>query len=69
MKKFLLGIVIGIIMIFAFIYFGGGSALKSVGTKTIELGKRIEMYEKFLKETTEGFIKKKEGIIDKKGSK
>ncbi|RLB07915.1 MAG: hypothetical protein DRG50_01420 [Deltaproteobacteria bacterium] len=62
MKKFFLGIVIGIFIIFAFIYFGGGKTLKSVGKKTIELGERIEVYEKTLKEATQGLIKKKEEI-------
>ena len=64
MKKFLLGIVIGIILIFIFIYFGGGSTLKSLGERTIELGEKIELYEKSLKETTRGLIEKKE-LIEK----
>ena len=62
MKKFLLGIAIGIVLIFIFIYFGGGSTLKSLGERTIELGDKIELYEKSLKETTRGLIEKKERI-------
>lgn len=62
MKKFLLGIAIGIILIFIFIYFGGGSTLKSLGERTIELGDKIELYEKSLKETTRGLLEKKERI-------
>ena len=64
MKKFLLGIAIGIILIFIFIYFGGGSTLKSLGERTIELGEKIELYEKSLKETTRGLMEKKE-LIEK----
>ncbi|MBW2039935.1 MAG: hypothetical protein JRI46_10180 [Deltaproteobacteria bacterium] len=62
MKKFLLGIAIGILVILLFTYFGGGNALKSLGRKTIELGERVEVYEKTLKETTKGLIKKKEEV-------
>jgi ABC-type arginine transport system permease subunit len=59
MKNFLLGIVIGIIVIILFIYFGGGRALKSLGMMTTDLGERIETVEKSLKDTTQDLIKKK----------
>jgi hypothetical protein len=59
MKKFLLGIVIGVLMIIAFTYLGGGTALKIVGQKTIEVGERIEVYEKALKDVAHGIVKEK----------
>lgn len=62
MKKFLVGIIFGILLIFLFLYFGGGRALQTLGKKTIELGERIEIYEKALKDVTQGLIKKKEEI-------
>ena len=60
MKKFILGIFIGIILILLFTYLGGGSALKTVGEKTIEVGERVEVYEQALKDATQGLWKKKE---------
>jgi hypothetical protein len=59
MKKFILGIFIGIILILLFTYLGGGSALKTVGEKTIEVGERVEVYEQALKDATQGLWKKK----------
>jgi hypothetical protein len=57
MKKFILGIFIGILLIILFTYLGGGAALKIVGKKTIELGEKVEIYEKALKDVTEGLRK------------
>ena len=59
MKKFILGIFIGIVLILLFTYLGGGSALKTVGEKTIEVGERVEVYEQALKDATQGLWKKK----------
>jgi hypothetical protein len=61
MKKFILGIIIGILLIFLFTYLGGGSALKTLGKKTIEVGERVEVYEQALKDATQGFLTKKGG--------
>jgi hypothetical protein len=55
----MLGIVIGVLLIIAFTYLGGGTALKIVGQKMIEVGERIEVYEKALKDVAQGFIKEK----------
>lgn len=60
MKKFFLGIFIGVVLILLFTYLGGGSALKTVGEKTIEVGERVEVYEQALKDVTQGLLKKKE---------
>ena len=59
MKKFILGIVIGVLLIIAFTYLGGGTALKILGKKTIEVGERIEVYEKALKDVAQGLVKEK----------
>ena len=61
MKKFILGVFIGILLIILFIYLGGGATLKIVGKKTIELGERVEVYEKALKDVTKGLLKEKRG--------
>jgi len=59
MKKFILGIFIGVVLILLFTYLGGGSALKTVGEKTIEVGERVEVYEQALKDATQGLLTKK----------
>jgi hypothetical protein len=59
MKKFILGLVIGVLLIIAFTYLGGGAALKFVGKKTIEVGEKVEIYEKALKDVAQGFVKEK----------
>ncbi|OGP54045.1 MAG: hypothetical protein A2Y65_06260 [Deltaproteobacteria bacterium RBG_13_52_11] len=59
MKKFILGIFIGVLLIILFTYLGGGTALKIVGKKTIEVGERVEVYEKALKDVTDGLLKEK----------
>ena len=58
MKKFILGIIIGAALIVVFIYLGGGNALKIVGKKTIEVGERVEVYEKALKDVARGLHEK-----------
>lgn len=53
MKKFILGVIIGILALAAFLYFGGPKYLKIFGAKTEEAGERLEKYEKGLKHTAE----------------
>ena len=59
MKKFILGVFIGVLLIIVFTYLGGGTALKVVGKKTIELGERVEVYEKTLKDVADKLLKEK----------
>jgi hypothetical protein len=58
MKHFLLGVLVGVILTICFVYFGGGKALQLVGTATSELGKRMQVVEKNLKDTTPTETKK-----------
>ncbi|HEY4706067.1 MAG TPA: hypothetical protein VII64_01315 [Thermodesulfobacteriota bacterium] len=53
MKKFLIGVLIGIVALGAFLYFGGPKYLKLIGSKTEEAGERLEKYEKSFKHTAE----------------
>ena len=59
MKKFILGVFIGVLLIILFTYLGGGAALKIAGKKAIELGERVEVYEKALKDVAERLLKEK----------
>jgi len=51
MKKIILGILIGLAILAAMLYFGGGRHVRKIGKKTVEAGERMEKYE--------GEIKKK----------
>lgn len=53
MKKFIIGVIIGIVVLAAFLYLGGPKYMKIFGAKTEEAGERLERYEKGLKQTTD----------------
>ncbi len=57
MIKFLLGVIVGILIFFLFVYFGGGKTLKKVGYGLTDTGKKIEVMEEM--------IKKKKGEVEK----
>lgn len=62
MRNFLLGVVIGVLISFLFIWFGGGKTVKKIGENLSETGKKMEvMEEKIKKEKNEVWdgIKKK----------
>lgn len=58
MKRFLLGIIIGILALAAFLYFGGPRYLKIFGAKTEEAGERLEKYEKGFKKSADEVAEK-----------
>ena len=51
MRSFLLGVLVGMILAFVFIYVGGGKLLKEVGSKAVQLGEQLEGYERAVKKT------------------
>ena len=62
MGKFLLGVVVGILVFFLFVMFGGGKTVKKVGENLAETGKKMEIMEETIKrekETIESTVKKK----------
>jgi hypothetical protein len=62
MIKFLLGVIVGILIFFFFIYFGGGKSVKKVGEGITDTGKKIEVLEETIrreKEEVEKGIKKR----------
>jgi len=48
MKKIILGIIFGCIIFIVFLSFGGAGYVKSLGKQTVEVGKKLEGYEKEL---------------------
>lgn len=57
MIKFLMGVVVGILIFFLFIYFGGSKTVKKVGEGLTDTGKKMEVMEEI--------IKKEKGEVEK----
>jgi hypothetical protein len=53
MMKFLWGVVIGILIFFFFLYFGGGKNVKKVGEDLSVTGKRMEAVEEVIRKGKE----------------
>ena len=49
MIKFLVGMIVGILIFFLFLYFGGGKAVKKVGEGLTDTGKKMEVMEEMVK--------------------
>ena len=49
MIKFLIGVIVGILIFFLFLYFGGGTTVKKVGEGLIGTGKKMEVMEEMIK--------------------
>ena len=57
MIKFLLGMIVGILIFFFFIYFGGGKGIKKVGEGLTDTGKKMEVLEEVIRKEKEGVAK------------
>jgi hypothetical protein len=57
MGKFIIGVIVGILIFFFFMYFGGGKTLRKVGYGLTDTGKKMEIME--------DMIKKKKGDVEK----
>ena len=49
MVKFILGMVVGILIFFFIVWFGGGKTVKKIGENLSETGKRMEVMEETIK--------------------
>ena len=49
MRKFLLGVIVGILISFLFTWFGGGKTVKKIGENLSETGKKMEVMEEKIK--------------------
>jgi len=56
MVKFLFGVLIGILVCFLFVYFGGGKAVKKAGETLIDTGAKMEMMEDTIRKGKEGLL-------------
>ena len=72
MFRFLFGVIVGIILSFIVIYWGGGRTVKTVGEGLTETGKRMERLEGELKKEKEDLwkeMKKKVSGKEEEGQK
>lgn len=49
MIKFIMGVIVGILIFFLFIYFGGSKTVKKVGEELTDTGKKMEVMEQMIK--------------------
>jgi hypothetical protein len=57
MIKFLMGVIVGVLIFFLFIYFGGSKTVKKFGEGLTDTGKKMEVMEQM--------IKKEKGEVEK----
>jgi len=57
MIKFLMGIIVGIVICFLFVYFGGGNTVKKIGEGLIDTGKKMEVIEDVIKKEKDDALK------------
>jgi len=73
MMRFLLGVIVGILIFFFFVWFGGGKSVKKVGEELIDTGKWMEVLEETIRKEKEDvgkgiqkkFFKEEKGIQKK----
>jgi hypothetical protein len=53
MIRFLLGVIVGILLCFLFLYFGGGKTVKKVGENLVDTGKKMEIMEETIRKEKE----------------
>jgi hypothetical protein len=49
MRNFLVGVIVGILLFFFFLWFGGGKTVKKIGEDLSETGKKMEVLEDKIK--------------------
>ncbi len=62
MIRFIMGVIVGVLIFFLFIYFGGSKAVKKIGEGLTDTGKKMEALEKVIKKEKDevwGGVKKK----------
>jgi len=74
MIKFLFGVIVGILIFFFFLYFGGGRSIKKIGEGLTDTGKRMEVIEEVIRKEKEDVTKgiekrffKEEKAVPRKG--
>jgi len=50
MIRFMMGVIVGIVLFFLFLYFGGGRTVKKIGEELTDTGKKMEAIEGSVKQ-------------------
>jgi len=66
MMKFLLGVIVGVLIFFLFLYFGGGTTVKKLGEGLTDTGKKMEALEGTIQKEKEELEKDVEKGVKKK---
>jgi hypothetical protein len=53
MIKFLFGVLVGILLCFLFLYFGGSKTVRKVGENLVDTGKKMEVMEETIRKEKE----------------
>jgi hypothetical protein len=53
MIKFVFGVLVGVLLCFLFLYFGGGKTVKRVGENLVDTGKKMEVMEETIRKEKE----------------
>jgi hypothetical protein len=53
MIKFVFGVLVGVLLCFLFLYFGGGKTVKKVGENLVDTGKKMEVMEETIRKEKE----------------
>jgi len=65
MINIIIGMFLGIVLLYLFVHFGGADYLMTFGRKTEQAGEELKQYEKDIKDTTIKFEKMLEKAKDK----
>jgi hypothetical protein len=68
MIKFIVGVIVGVLIFFLFIFFGGGKGMKKLGEGLTDTGKKMEAMEELIKKEKDDVLKGAKKKILKEGS-
>jgi uncharacterized membrane protein (DUF106 family) len=68
MIKFIVGVIVGVLIFFLVIFFGGGKGMKKLGEGLTDTGKKMEAMEELIKKEKDDVLKGAKKKILKEGS-
>jgi hypothetical protein len=68
MIKFIVGVIVGILIFFLFVFFGGGKGVKKLGEGLTDTGKKMEVMEEMIKKEKDDVLKDTKKKILKEGT-
>jgi len=68
MIKFIVGVIVGILIFFLFVFFGGGKGVKKLGEGLSDTGTKMEVMEEMIKKEKDDVLKDAKKKILKEGT-